>query len=47
MVSDSPADTIAQWFNAGGMIDYYDYPLDVYLNVRLLRTMRFLGLHTT
>ena len=33
MVSDSPADTIMQWFNAGGMISFYDYPLDVYLNV--------------
>ena len=33
MVSSSPADTIMQWFNAGGMISYYDYPLDVYLSV--------------
>ncbi|KAK3677369.1 hypothetical protein LTR78_002907 [Recurvomyces mirabilis] len=31
MVTSGPADTIAQWLNAGGMIDYYDYPLDTYL----------------
>lgn len=33
VVSSSPADTIGQWFNAGGMISYYDYPLSTYLNV--------------
>ncbi|KAI0016114.1 glycoside hydrolase family 3 protein [Xylariomycetidae sp. FL0641] len=31
-VSSSPADTIQQWFNAGGMIQFYDYPLEIYLN---------------
>ncbi|KAF2137510.1 glycoside hydrolase family 3 protein [Aplosporella prunicola CBS 121167] len=31
-VSSSDADTIQQWFNAGGMIQYYDFPLDIYLN---------------
>ena len=33
MVASSPADAIGQWHNAGGMVQYYDYPLDVYLNV--------------
>lgn len=33
MVADSPTDTIGQWFNAGGMIEYYDYPLETYMNV--------------
>ncbi|KAI1310888.1 glycoside hydrolase family 3 protein [Xylaria venustula] len=31
-VADSPADGIRQWFEAGGMIQFYDYPLDTYLN---------------
>ncbi|KAI1828393.1 glycoside hydrolase family 3 protein [Xylaria intraflava] len=31
-VADSPADAIRQWFIAGGMIQYYDFPLDLYLN---------------
>ncbi|KAF2087806.1 glycoside hydrolase family 3 protein [Saccharata proteae CBS 121410] len=31
-VSSSDADTIQQWFNAGGMIQYYDFPLEIYLN---------------
>ncbi|KAJ7624880.1 glycoside hydrolase family 3 protein [Roridomyces roridus] len=31
-VASSPADAIAQWFNAGGMIDFYDFPIDVYVN---------------
>ncbi|KAI1388646.1 glycoside hydrolase family 3 protein [Hypoxylon trugodes] len=31
-VASSPADAIRQWFNAGGMIQFYDYPLEVYLN---------------
>ena len=35
MVSSSPAETIDQWLNAGGMISYYDYPLDIYLDVSL------------
>ena len=34
MVANSPADAIQQWFNAGGQISYYDYPLEVFLNVR-------------
>lgn len=33
MVAKDPADAIAQWFNAGGMVQYYDYPLEVLLNV--------------
>lgn len=32
-VSDSPADTIRQWYEAGGMISFYDYPLDIQLEV--------------
>ncbi|KAK4497026.1 hypothetical protein PRZ48_011475 [Zasmidium cellare] len=31
-VASSPADAIGQWYNAGGMISYYDYPLDIFLN---------------
>ncbi|KAJ7751491.1 glycoside hydrolase family 3 protein [Mycena maculata] len=31
-VASSPADAIAQWFNAGGMIDFYDFPIDLYVN---------------
>ncbi|KAI1426944.1 glycoside hydrolase family 3 protein [Xylaria sp. FL1777] len=31
-VADSPADAIRQWFNAGGMVQFYDYPLETYLN---------------
>ncbi|KAI1767029.1 glycoside hydrolase family 3 protein [Hypoxylon sp. FL1150] len=31
-VAASPADAIQQWFSAGGMIQFYDYPLEVYLN---------------
>ncbi len=33
-VADSAADAIAQWFNAGGMIQFYDYSLETYLKVR-------------
>lgn len=33
MISDSVADTVQQYINAGGMIQYYDYPLEEYLNV--------------
>lgn len=33
-VADSAADAIQQWFNAGGMIQFYDYPFEVYLNVK-------------
>ncbi|KAI1259126.1 glycoside hydrolase family 3 protein [Xylariaceae sp. FL1019] len=32
-VASSPADGIKQWFNAGGMIQFYDYPLESYLNM--------------
>ena len=32
-VAASPADAIGQWFNAGGMIQYYDYSLGIFLNV--------------
>ncbi|KAJ6484497.1 glycoside hydrolase family 3 protein [Mycena vitilis] len=31
-VASSPADAIAQWFNAGGMIDFYDFPIDLLVN---------------
>lgn len=31
-VADSPADAIAQYYNAGGMVQYYDYPLYELLN---------------
>ncbi|KAH8890185.1 family 3 glycoside hydrolase [Thozetella sp. PMI_491] len=31
-VAGSPADAIHQWFEAGGMIQFYDYSLDTYLN---------------
>ncbi|KAF2170658.1 glycoside hydrolase family 3 protein [Zasmidium cellare ATCC 36951] len=31
-VASSPADAIGQWYNAGGMISYYDYPLETFLN---------------
>ncbi|KAI1179979.1 glycoside hydrolase family 3 protein [Nemania sp. FL0916] len=31
-VANSPADGIRQWWNAGGMVQFYDYPLDLYLN---------------
>ncbi|KXT00755.1 hypothetical protein AC578_2933 [Pseudocercospora eumusae] len=31
-VSAGATDTIGQWFNAGGMVSFYDYPLDTYLN---------------
>lgn len=33
-VAESPADGIRQWFEAGGMVQFYDYPLETYLNVR-------------
>lgn len=32
-VAETPADAIKQWFNAGGMLQFYDYPLDDYINV--------------
>lgn len=31
-VASSPADAIAQWYNAGGMVQFYDYPLETILN---------------
>ncbi|ORY71448.1 glycoside hydrolase family 3 protein [Pseudomassariella vexata] len=31
-VAETPKDAIKQWFNAGGMIQYYDYPLETFLN---------------
>lgn len=31
-VADSPADAIAQYYNAGGMVQFYDYPLSLLLN---------------
>ncbi|KAK8079408.1 Glycoside hydrolase family 3 [Apiospora hydei] len=31
-VARSPDDAIAQWFNAGGMLQFYDYSLETYLN---------------
>ncbi|KAE8443991.1 hypothetical protein EG329_001120 [Mollisiaceae sp. DMI_Dod_QoI] len=34
-VAGSPASAIQQWFSAGGMIQYYDYPLDLYLNATI------------
>lgn len=32
-VAATPADAIGQWFNAGGMVDFYDYSLETYLEV--------------
>ncbi|KAF3070865.1 Xylan 1,4-beta-xylosidase [Daldinia childiae] len=34
-VAGSPADAIQQWFNAGGMVQFYDFPLEVYLNTTI------------
>ncbi|KAI0187710.1 glycoside hydrolase family 3 protein [Xylaria flabelliformis] len=34
-VADSPADAIRQWFEAGGMVQFYDYPLETYLNATI------------
>ncbi|RFU35513.1 hypothetical protein B7463_g839, partial [Scytalidium lignicola] len=31
-VATSPADALQQWFNAGGGVSYYDFPLDVFVN---------------
>ncbi|CAN8104566.1 unnamed protein product [Discula destructiva] len=31
-VADSPADAIRQWYQAGGMVQFYDWPLDLLLN---------------
>ncbi|KAJ5649149.1 beta-glucosidase [Penicillium longicatenatum] len=35
LVTSSVADTIAQWHNAGGIIQYYDFPLSDYVNATL------------
>jgi hypothetical protein len=32
-VATSPADMISQWFDAGGMVQFYDFNLDTYMNV--------------
>ncbi|PTB61683.1 glycoside hydrolase family 3 protein [Trichoderma citrinoviride] len=32
-VSDSEADTLQQWYNAGGQIDFYDFDLDSKINI--------------
>ncbi|KAF7300961.1 Glycoside hydrolase family 3 protein [Mycena indigotica] len=34
-VADSPADSIQQWFNAGGGLQFYDFSLDVFMNATL------------
>ncbi|KAH8805249.1 glycoside hydrolase family 3 protein [Xylogone sp. PMI_703] len=34
-VATSPADALQQWFNAGGGVSYYDFPLDVFLNATI------------
>lgn len=34
-VADTPADAMQQWFNAGGMVQFYDWPLYQYLNATL------------
>lgn len=34
-VAGSPADAIQQWFNAGGMVQFYDFPLEIYLNTTI------------
>lgn len=31
-VADSPADAIRQWYTAGGMVQFYDWPLEFLLN---------------
>ncbi|KAJ7253794.1 glycoside hydrolase family 3 protein [Mycena rebaudengoi] len=32
-VASSAEDAIAQWFNAGGMVNFYDFPIDVWVNL--------------
>ncbi|KAF2643591.1 glycoside hydrolase family 3 protein [Massarina eburnea CBS 473.64] len=34
-VAESPADAIGQWHNAGGMVQYYDYPLETLVNATI------------
>jgi hypothetical protein len=43
-VASSPADAIAQWFNAGGMLDFYDFPIEVYINVSLTSSLYLMKL---
>jgi hypothetical protein len=31
-VAANASDAIGQWYNAGGMVSFYDYPLETYLN---------------
>lgn len=38
-VASSQADAMQQWFNAGGMIDYYDWDLDSYITVSRLKSL--------
>ncbi|KAF5311540.1 hypothetical protein D9758_018926 [Tetrapyrgos nigripes] len=33
---NDPADTISQWFNAGGGVQFYDFGLDLYVNASIL-----------
>lgn len=35
-VATSQSDAMKQWFNAGGMINFYDWDLDSYINVRII-----------
>jgi hypothetical protein len=39
LVTSSVADTIAQWHNAGGMVQFYDFSLEEYINVCLIITI--------
>ncbi|KAF7331116.1 Glycoside hydrolase family 3 protein [Mycena venus] len=39
-VANSNADTIQQWFNAGGGVQFYDFTIDIFLNVSNRRTRR-------
>ncbi|KAJ7210633.1 glycoside hydrolase family 3 protein [Mycena haematopus] len=41
-VANSNADTIQQWFNAGGGVQYYDFKIDVFLNT----TVELVANHT-
>jgi hypothetical protein len=35
-VSSSPADNIQQWYEAGGMLQFYDYPFEILFNVSFI-----------
>ena len=37
-VAADATDAIGQWYNAGGMIEFYDYPLETYLNATMTLT---------